>query len=84
MAKGQILVVDDNPNLLELIRMRLESADYDVTATGDELEAVRELKEKIFDLCIVDLMLANGDGLSPRTAASRARWKRCAGVLTAT
>jgi two-component system, NtrC family, response regulator GlrR len=64
MAKGQILVVDDNPNLLELIRMRLESADYDVTATGDELEAVRELKEKIFDLCIVDLMLANGDGLS--------------------
>jgi two-component system response regulator GlrR len=64
MAKGQILVVDDNPNLLELIRMRLESADYDVTATGDELEAVRELKEKVFDLCIVDLMLANGDGLS--------------------
>jgi two-component system response regulator GlrR len=49
---------------LELIRMRLESADYDVTATGDELEAVRELKEKVFDLCIVDLMLANGDGLS--------------------
>jgi two-component system response regulator GlrR len=64
MAKGQILVVDDNPNLLELIRMRLESADYDVTATADELEAVRELKEKFFDLCIVDLMLANGDGLA--------------------
>ena len=34
MAKGHILVVDDNPNLLELIRMRLESADYEVTATG--------------------------------------------------
>ena len=64
MAKGQILVVDDNPNLLELIRMRLESAEYDVTATADELEAVRELKEKFFDLCIVDLMLANGDGLA--------------------
>ncbi len=64
MAKGQILVVDDNPNLLELIRMRLESADYEVIATGDELEAVRELKEKFFDLCIVDLMLANGDGLA--------------------
>ena len=44
--------------------MRLESADYDVTATGDELDAVRELKEKFFDLCIVDLMLANGDGLA--------------------
>jgi two-component system response regulator GlrR len=64
MTKGQILVVDDNPNLLELIRMRLESADYEVTATGDEVEAVRMLKEKLFDLCIVDLMLANGDGLA--------------------
>jgi two-component system response regulator GlrR len=64
MAKGQILVVDDNPNLLELIRMRLESADYEVTATGDEREAVRELKEKFFDLSIVDLMLANGDGIA--------------------
>jgi two-component system response regulator GlrR len=64
MAKGQILVVDDNPNLLELIRMRLESADYDVIATGDEAQAVSALKEKLFDLCIVDLMLANGDGLS--------------------
>ena len=54
MAKGQILVVDDNPNLLELIRMRLKSAEYDVTGTADELEAVRELKEKFFDLRIVD------------------------------
>ena len=64
MAKGHILVVDDNPNLLELIRMRLESADYEVTATGDEAEALRAMKEKFFDLCIVDLMLANGDGLA--------------------
>ncbi|HEY7715217.1 MAG TPA: sigma-54 dependent transcriptional regulator [Candidatus Binatia bacterium] len=64
MAKGQILVVDDNPNLLELIRMRLESADYEVVATGDEAQAVNALKEKFFDLCIVDLMLANGDGLT--------------------
>ena len=64
MAKGHILVVDDNPNLLELIRMRLESADYEVSATGDEAEALRAMKEKFFDLCIVDLMLANGDGLA--------------------
>jgi two-component system response regulator GlrR len=64
MTKGHILVVDDNPNLLELIRMRLESADYEVTATGDEAEAFRAMKEKFFDLCIVDLMLANGDGLT--------------------
>jgi two-component system response regulator GlrR len=64
MSKGKILVIDDNPNLLELIKMRLESEDYGVTATGEEDQAVRVLKEQAFDLCIVDLMLANGDGLS--------------------
>jgi two-component system response regulator GlrR len=64
MAKGKILVIDDNPNLLELIKMRLESADYGVTALGEEDKAIAALKGQSFDLCIVDLMLANGDGLS--------------------
>ncbi len=64
MSKGKILVVDDNPNLLELIKMRLESADYGVAATGAEEQAIKWVKEQSFDLCIVDLMLANGDGLS--------------------
>jgi two-component system response regulator GlrR len=64
MSKGHILVVDDNPNLLELIKMRLESADYKVSATADEEHALKSQTEHVFDLCIVDLMLANGDGLS--------------------
>ena len=64
MPKGNILIVDDNLNLLEVIKMRLESEDYQVTATGDEEQAIGSLKEQVFDLCIVDLMLANGDGLA--------------------
>ena len=63
MSKGNILIVDDNLNLLEVIKMRLESEDYQVTATGDEEQAIGSLKEQVFDLCIVDLMLANSDGL---------------------
>jgi two-component system response regulator GlrR len=64
MSKGHILVVDDNPNLLELIKMRLAAADYSVMATGEEARALSLLKDEIFDLCIVDLMLASGDGLT--------------------
>ncbi len=64
MSQGHILVVDDNPNLLELIKMRLESADYRVSATAEEEGALSLLREQVFDLCIVDLMLANGDGLT--------------------
>jgi len=36
MLLGKILVVDDDTNLLELIKMRLEAADYDVAATESE------------------------------------------------
>ena len=64
MSQGHILVVDDNPNLLELIKMRLESADYLVSATAEEETALRLFRDQVFDLCIVDLMLANGDGLT--------------------
>ena len=64
MSKGHILVVDDNPNLLELIKMRLESEDYKVSAIADEDHALKSQTEQVFDLCIIDLMLANGDGLS--------------------
>jgi two-component system response regulator GlrR len=64
MSLGKILVVDDDPNLLELIKIRLESADYDVTAACVEEKALAAFKAQSFDLCILDLMLADRDGLS--------------------
>ncbi len=64
MASGRILVVDDDSNLLELLKMRLESADYEVTATTKEEEAVETVKAQIFDLSVVDLRLAQKDGIS--------------------
>jgi two-component system response regulator GlrR len=44
--------------------MRLESADFAVAATGEEEQALKAVKEQTFDLNIVDLMLANVDGLT--------------------
>ena len=64
MALAKILVVDDDANLLELIKMRLESADFAVTAVDEEDNAVQSFKAELFDLCIVDLMLSNRDGLT--------------------
>src|SRR5262245_37457228 len=64
MSKGHILVVDDNPNLLELIKIRLDSADYQVSAVAEEESALSLFREQVFDLCVIDLMLANGDGLT--------------------
>ncbi len=60
----KILVVDDDRNLLELVKMRLESADYDVTTALREEEAVEAVKNQVFDLSVVDLQLVHRDGIS--------------------
>ncbi len=60
----KILVVDDDRNLLELVKMRLETADYDVTTALREEEAIEAAKNQVFDLSIVDLQLVHQDGIS--------------------
>jgi len=64
MGKGNILVVDDDSNLLEVIRMRLESAKYDVVTAQREEEALHALKEEVIDLSVIDLQLEKTDGIS--------------------
>ncbi len=64
MSLGKILVVDDDSNLLEVIKMRLESAGYHVITSVREDEAIEAVKEQIFDMAIVDLQLADMDGIS--------------------
>jgi len=44
--------------------MRLESADYDVTTALREEDAIEAVKDRVFDLSIVDLQLAEQDGIS--------------------
>lgn len=64
MAAGRILVVDDDSNLVELVKMRLEAAGYDVTKALTEEDAIDAIKTKPLDLCLFDLMLANRDGIA--------------------
>ena len=63
-TSGKILVVDDDRNLLELLKIRLESANYEVMTALDEEEAVKAVKSQVFDLSIVDLQLVRQDGIS--------------------
>jgi two-component system response regulator GlrR len=63
MASGKVLVVDDDTNLLELLKIRLESAGYEVWATDDEAEAKRLNNHESFDLAVIDLQLAQGNGI---------------------
>ncbi|HUU41958.1 MAG TPA: sigma-54 dependent transcriptional regulator [Desulfatiglandales bacterium] len=60
----RILVVDDDRNLLELIKIRLESAQYDVDSAMNEEDAVEKARNQVFDIAIIDLHLINKSGIT--------------------
>lgn len=62
MAKAKILMVDDNPDILELMAARLISEGYEViTATSGE-EAVRKATSERPDLALLDIAMPVLDG----------------------
>ena len=63
MTKAKILVVDDDRNLLDLIRMRLEASDYEVFALDHENMAKELATKEVFDVAVLDLQLVKQDGL---------------------
>jgi len=63
-TKGKILVVDDDRNILQVIKMRLVSGEYQVVTAGDAKEALKLAEEESFDLVVLDLKLDGQDGIS--------------------
>jgi len=63
MAKERILLVEDEKNIIELVKFNLEEEGYAVTAvmTGDE--GLKIARQKRFDLILLDLMLPGIGGL---------------------
>lgn len=62
MASHRILVVDDEEDIVALVKMRLEAEDYEVLVAFDGQEALDTAKKEIPDLIILDLMLPKIDG----------------------
>jgi CheY-like chemotaxis protein len=59
-----ILVVDDEPDVVELIEVNLTPRGYNVTAAYDGLEAVLKAQRTKPDLIVLDVMMEGMDGLS--------------------
>src|SRR5216684_2470334 len=62
--KSRILVVDDEPDAVELIEFNLKAAGYDVTSAADGDEALKKARSVLPHLIILDLMLPGVDGLA--------------------
>lgn len=63
MKKSRILVVDDEPDLVELVRHHLVREHYDVVTAADGEAGLAEARRKVPDLVVLDLMLPGIDGL---------------------
>jgi len=63
MAKERILVVDDSPETLEMLRRTLTAEGYRVFTAGSVAEAIRLLDGTAVDLLITDLRMPNVSGL---------------------
>jgi two-component system alkaline phosphatase synthesis response regulator PhoP len=62
--KATILVVEDEENLREALKLNLELEGYEVICAGDGLEALKRIDNEFFDLVIMDIMLPEVDGIS--------------------
>src|SRR5262249_268483 len=61
--KPKILVVDDEPDVVQLIEYNLKAAGYDVINAADGEEALKKARAGSPDLIILDLMLPEVEGL---------------------
>jgi two-component system response regulator PilR (NtrC family) len=62
-GQPKVLIVDDEPDLLDLMEMTLSRMGLDATRAETVAEAVRLLDREPFDLCLTDMRLPDGEGL---------------------
>lgn len=63
MAKERILVVDDEEDLLELVRYNLSKEGYRVTCVASGEDALVQARKEVPDVIVLDLLLPTVDGL---------------------
>ena len=59
---SRVLIVDDEPDILFMIKVILRSEGYEVVAASGVAEARAQLSEDNPDLVLLDLRLADGEG----------------------
>jgi len=59
---NNILIVDDDPNIRELVRVFLRNEGFDIYEASDGVEALAKLETLKADLVILDVMMPNMDG----------------------
>jgi two-component system KDP operon response regulator KdpE len=62
MQKSKVLVVDDDPDLVRALRLRLRANNYEIASAADGYAAIATTQKERPDLIVLDLGLPAGDG----------------------
>jgi two-component system, sensor histidine kinase and response regulator len=82
MPSGSLLVVDDEESVAVTMGAILEMDGYDVTISTSGTDAMRLLRERVFDLVLTDLRLDDSDGLTIISEIARLQPETVCIVLT--
>ena len=58
----KILIIEDEPDIQELLAAYLRDAGYEIVIAGDGVEALAQFQQGAFDMILLDLMLPKIDG----------------------
>ena len=59
----RILLVDDDPDVIEIIRFNLDHEGYGISTASDGKKAIEEAKKEVPHLIVMDVMMPNMDGI---------------------
>ena len=62
MSKSRILLVDDEPDIIETVAFMLQTRNYSVSIASGGLEAIEKAKKELPDLILLDIMMPDVDG----------------------
>ncbi|MGB3390453.1 MAG: response regulator [Pseudaminobacter sp.] len=62
MSKTRVLIVEDEPNIVESLSFILGRAGFDIETAGDGVEALQRLRRQAYSALILDLMLPGING----------------------
>ncbi len=63
MARGKILVIDDEPGIREFLKMYFEDRDYDLDIAADGQEGVEIFAKGAYDLVLCDMLMPRMIGI---------------------
>ncbi len=72
----KILIVDDDPDILDALTMILETQGYQVVTARDGIEGLADLKTEKPDLLILDLLMPKMDGFAVCKELQDPRWSK--------